>query len=142
MPIIDLQLLKVIILKYVYSLPRAVKKRRGKYKNKLLIFKEQTLAQYYYIISYANNQKLKGLIKLLIIKILRIKPKEQLPIATYLKKGYNLGLFNSYLFNLESTTLIQQTALQGEISNNNSSTTIVLGPIQGTKEILNYNNSS
>lgn len=61
--------------------------------------------------------------------MLQIAPEEQLSASACLKKGCDLQLFNSHSLNSESATPTQQTVAQGENSDDNGSTIILLGAL-------------
>ncbi len=66
--------------------------------------------------------------------MLRINPEERLSADACLIKGFDLGLFDGHPLDSGSATLTRQTTLQGEVSDDDSSTTILLGALWDTKE--------
>jgi hypothetical protein len=68
------------------------------------------------------------LIDILSIGMLKMDPKERLSIGECLKEASNVGLFDDHTF-ARSATPIQQTAQQGEGSDDDGSTTIILGAL-------------
>lgn len=79
---------------------------------------------------------------LLISGMLRMIPEERLSASACWTKGCDLGLFDGQSLNSGSATLRQMTA-QGNISDDDGSTTILLGALWDTeRETSNYNGDS
>ena len=131
---VDLWSLGVIILQYMYGLPKAPRQRGGRHRNSLSVLGEWGLAWCHRIVDQANDWDSDDLIDLLTIGMLRMKPEERLSADTCLMKGYDLKLFDGRSLDSGSATPTQQTALQGEISDNDGSTTILLGALWNTEE--------
>lgn len=138
---VDLWSLGVIVLQYVYGLPRAVRERRGRHKDDRSMIEEWALAWCRRIVDHANDWDSDGLIELLTIGMLRFNPEERLSAGACLKKGYDLALFKDHPLDSGSATSTRQTALQGEISDDDDSTTIVLGALWATEAISDHNNN-
>ena len=95
------------------------------------------------IVDRANDWDSDNLIDLLTTGILRIRPEERLSASACLTKGCDLQLFDGHSLDSGSTTLIRQTAAQGEMSDDDGSTTILLGALWDTEgEGLNHDSSS
>ena len=132
---VDLWSLGVIILQYMYGLPKAPRQRGGRHKNSLSVLGEWGLAWCHRIVDQANDWDSDDLIDLLTIGMLRMKPEERLSAGAYLMKGYDLKLFDGHSLDSGSATPTQQTALQGEISDNDGSTTILLGALWESRNL-------
>ena len=132
--LVDLWSLGVIILQYIYGLPKASRQRRGQHKNSRPMLEEWGLAWCHCVVDNANDWDSDALIDLLTTGMLRMRPEERLSAGACLTKGSNLGLFNGYSLNSGSATPTRQTALQGEISDDDGSTTILLGALWDTEE--------
>lgn len=75
--------------------------------------------------------------------MLRIDPEERDSAVECLKKGYDLGLFyDDRTFDTGSATPTERTAQEGEISDDDGSTTIILGNLWGTGELSSYRRRS
>lgn len=70
----------------------------------------------------------------LAIGMLGMKPEERFAARECLKRGSDLGLFDGYTIDAGSATPTPQTALQGEISDGDDGSTIILGAFWGTDE--------
>lgn len=125
---VDLWSLGVIILQYMYGLPRAPRQRRGQHKNPPAILEEWGLAWCRRIIDYANDWDSDKLMDLLTSGMLRMTPEERLSASACWTKGCDLGLFDGQSLNSGSATPRQTTA-QGDISDDDGSTTILLGAL-------------
>ena len=134
----DLWSLGVIALEYVYGLPEKVRERPRKHQNQHTRLKKQGLSWCSRIVDYVNGWDSEPLLDLLATAMLKMEPDERLSAGQCLEKGHHLGLFNGHTFNSGSVTPTPQTALQGEISDDEGSTTIILGALWGTSEISNY----
>jgi len=121
---VDLWSLGVIILQYVYGLPTAPTS----------VLEEWGLAWCHRVVDQANGWDSDDLIDLLITGMLRIKPEERLSADACLMKGCDLGLFDGHPLDSGIATPTRQTALQGEFSDDDGSTTILLGALWDTKE--------
>ena len=82
----DLWSLGVIILQYVYGLPRAPRQRRGQ--------QEWGLAWCGCVVDHANEWDSDALIDLFATGMLRMRPEERLSADARLTKGCDLGLFD------------------------------------------------
>lgn len=69
------------------------------------------------------------MIDLLTTEMLQMTPEERLSVSTCLMKGCNLQLFDGCSLNSGSATPTRQMAVQGEVSDDNNSTTILLGAL-------------
>ncbi len=130
----DLWSLGVIILQYMYGLPRAPRQRRAQNKNLPSILEEWGLAWCRRVVDHANDWDSDALIDLLTTGMLRMRPEERLSAGSCLTKRCDLGLFDGHSLDSGSATPTQQTALQGGISDDDSSTTILLGVLWDTEE--------
>ena len=131
---VDLWSLGVIILQYMYGLPTAPKQRYGQHKNSPLELEEWGLAWCHRVVDQANDWDSDDLIDLLTTGMLRMKPEERLSADACLIKGCDLGLFDGHSLDSGSATPTRQTALQGEVSDDDGSTTILLGALWDTEE--------
>ena len=131
---VDLWPLGVIIVQYMYGLPRAPKQRCGQHKNSLSILEEWGLAWCGRVVDHANDWDSDALIDLLTTGMLRMRPEERLSAGACLTKGCDLGLFDHHSVDVGNATPTRQTALQGEISGDDGSTTILLGALWHTEE--------
>ena len=131
---VDLWSIGVIILQYMYGLPRAPRQRRRQHKNSAAMLEEWGLAWCHRVVDHANDWDSDDLIDLLTTGMLRMRPEEQLSAGACFTKGCDLGLFDGHSLDSGSVTPTRQTALQGGISNDDGSTTILLGALWDTKE--------
>lgn len=69
------------------------------------------------------------MIDLLTTGMLRMRPEERFSAGVCLTKGYDLRLFNGHSLDLGNATPTRQTDLQGELSDDDGSTTILLGAL-------------
>jgi len=120
----------VIIFQYTYGLPKGTQRRRGQYKKR----GEWGLAWCRRIIDQANDWDFDGLMDLLTTGMLRMRPEERLSAGACLTKGCDLGLFDGHSVDSGSATPTRHTAPQGEISDDDGSTTILLGALWDTEE--------
>lgn len=130
--LVDLWSLGVIIFQYMYGLPKAIRQRRGQHKRSIL--EEWGLAWCRRVVNNANDWESDAFIDLLTTRMLRMRPKERLSAGVCLTKGCDLGLFDDQSLNLGNATPTRQTTLQGAISDNDGSTTIVLDALWDTEE--------
>ncbi|KAI9777559.1 MAG: hypothetical protein M1816_004702 [Peltula sp. TS41687] len=130
---VDLWSLGVIVLQYMYGLP--------KHKNEYLMQQEWGLTWCHCIVRRANDWKSDGLTELLTIGMLRIRPEERLCAGACLKKGYDLRVFDHHYFDSGRSTPTRQTVLQGELRDGHSFATVILGPLWDPKEISNYDDN-
>ncbi|KAL8816167.1 MAG: hypothetical protein Q9223_004776 [Gallowayella weberi] len=86
------------------------------------------------IVDKANDWDADNLIDLLVTGMLRMRPEERLSADACLTKGYELGLFHGHSHDYGTATPTQRTALQGETSDDDGSTTILLGALWDTEE--------
>ena len=139
---VDLWSLGVIILQYAYGLPEALRQRRGQHKNLQSRVQEWGVTWCRRIVDYANDWKSDDLIDLLTTGMIRIAPEERLSARACLTKGCHVGLFDGQSVDSRSATP-RSIALQGKSSDDDSSTTILLGTLWDTvEENLNYNGGS
>ena len=71
---------------------------------------------------------------LLTTGMLRMRPEERLSAGACLTKGCDLGLFDGHSVDSGSATPTRHTAPQGEISDDDGSTTVLLGALWDTEE--------
>lgn len=138
----NLQSIGVIILQYMYGLLRVLRQRQRQHKNLPAMLEEQKLSWCHCVVNHANNWDFDDLINLLTTGMLQIRTEERFSADACFMKGCDLGLFDSHSLDLKSVIPIQQTALQGRISNDNGSTTILLGILWDMKESSYYNGNS
>jgi len=127
--LVDLWSLGVIIFQYVYGLPKATTQRRGQ-----SILGGWGLAWCRRVVTSAIDWESEALIDLLTTGMLRMRPEERLSADVCLAKGCALGLFDGQSLDLGVATPTRQTALQGAISDDDGSTTILLGALWDTEE--------
>ncbi|KAI9777434.1 MAG: hypothetical protein M1816_004724 [Peltula sp. TS41687] len=143
---VDLWSLGVIVLQYVYGLPRTVRTRRGKHKDECSMIKEWGLTWCHRIVNHLNNWESDDLAELLTIGMLQMKPEDRLSAVACVQKGYDLGLFDAHFIGSESTTPTRQTALQGGISDGDgdgsTTVTIIPGALWGTEETSKYDDNA
>ena len=126
-PAVDLWSVGVVALHYAYGLrEQFFKKRRQKFEN-MRANKEWGLYWCQHIVFQAHDWDPEPLIDLLAIGMLRINPDEKLPAGECLRKGSDLGLFDDRAFDTVKATPTQQTDQQHLISDDDGSTTIILG---------------
>ena len=130
---VDLWSLGVIILQYMYGLPRAPRQRRGQHENSPAMLEERGLAWCRRVVDHANDWDSDKLIDLLTSGMLRMTPKERLSASACWTKGCDLGLFEGHSLNSGSATPTRQTTAQGDISDDDGSTTIILGALWDTE---------
>lgn len=130
---VDLWSLGVIILQYTYGLPKAPRQRRGQHKNSPAMLEEWGLAWCRRVVDHANDWDSDDLIDLLTTGMLRMTPEERLSASACLKKGCDLRLFDGHSLNSGSATPTRRTAAQGENSDDDGSTTILLGALWDTQ---------
>lgn len=95
------------------------------------------------VVDRANDWDSDDLIDLLTTGMLRMRPEERLSTSACLTKGYDLQLFDGHSLDSGSTTPTRQTAAQGEMSDDDGSTTILLGALWDTEgEGSNHDGSS
>ena len=138
---VDLWSLGVIILQYTYGLPEAPKQKRRQHNNPLSIVQEWGVAWCRRVVDYANDWESGGLIDLLTTGMLRITPEKRLYASSCLTTGYHVGLFNGHFAGLGSATP-RQTALQGEIGDDDGSTTILVGALWDTVGESSYHDGN
>ena len=136
---VDLWSLGVIILQYTYGLPRAPRQRRVQHQNSRVMLEEWGLAWCRRIVDHASGLDSDDLIGLLTTGLLRIKPEERLSARACLAKGHDLRLFDGHPLDSGNATPTRQTALQGETSDDDGSTTIILGALWDAEESHNSN---
>jgi len=129
---VDLWSLGVIILQYMYGLPRAPRQRRGQHKNSPAMLEEWGLSWCRRVVDHANDWDSDDLIDLLTTGMLRMAPEERLSASACLKKGCDLRLFDGHSLDSGSATPTRQTVAQGENSDDDGSTTILLGALWDT----------
>lgn len=139
---VDLWSIGVIILQYMYGLPRAPRQRRRQHKNSAAMLEEWGLAWCHRVVDHANDWDSDDLIDLLTTGMLRMRPEERLSAGACFTKGCDLGLFDGHSLDSGSVTPRRQTALQGGISNDDGSTTILLGALWDTKESSYHDGNS
>ncbi len=105
----DLWSLGVIILQYMYRLPRAPRQRSGQHKNSSTMLEEWGLAWCRRVVNHANDWDSNDLIDLLTIGMLRMTPKERLFASACLKKGCDLRLFDDHSLDSRSATPTRRT---------------------------------
>lgn len=71
-----------------------------------------------------------------------MRPEERLSAGACFTKGCDLGLFDGHSLDSGSVTPTRQTALQGGISDDDGSTTILLGALWDTKESSYHDGNS
>ncbi|KAI9675746.1 MAG: hypothetical protein M1817_001113 [Caeruleum heppii] len=129
---VDLWSLGVIVLQYVYGLPRPVRGRRAKPQNARWM-EEWGLAWCKRIVDYATDWNSDALIDLLTTGMLRMRPEERLSAGACVTKGYDLQLFAGQPLDSGSATPTPRTSKRHEIGNDddddNGSTTTVLGKL-------------
>ena len=128
---VDLWSLGVIILQYVYGLPKEPRQRRGQHNILLSTGQEWGVAWCRGVVDHANSWSSDHLIDLLTTGMLRITPKERLSASACLTKGYQVGLFDDHFAGSRSA-IPRQTALQGDIGDDDGSITIIMSAIWGT----------
>lgn len=141
-PSVDLWSLGVIMLQYAYGLPPDIRERRGKHKNQHSMMKEWAHTWCHCIVDEANNWDSEALIDLLTSGLLRIPPEERLSAQDCLRKGRDLGLFDHHTVNSGCATPTQQTALHGNIGDDDGSSTIILGALWDPDTVLNHNDNN
>lgn len=129
---VDLWSLGVIILQYMYGLPRAPRQRRGQHKNSPAMLEEWGLAWCRRVVDHADNWDSDDLIDLLTTGMLRMAPEERLSASACLRKGCDLRLFDGHSLDSGSEALTHQAVVQGENSDDDGSTTILLGALWDT----------
>lgn len=140
---VDLWSLGVIILQYMYGLPTAPRQRPRQHRNPLLILEECGLAWCRLVVDHANDWDSDALIDLLTTGMLRMRPEERLSASACLTKGCDVGLFDGHSLDSGSATPTPQAALQGEISDDDGSTTILSGALWNTEgENSHYDSNS
>lgn len=132
--LVDLWSLGVIILQYMYGLPKAIRRKHGQQKNPRLTLENWGLAWCQRVVDHTNDWDSDALIDLLTTGMLRMRPEERLSAGACLTKGCDLGLFDGHSVDSGSATTTRQTALQGETSDDDGSTTILLGALWDTEE--------
>lgn len=130
---VDLWSLGVIILQYIYGLPKAPKQGRRQDKNSPAILEESGLAWCRRVVDHVNDWDSDDLMDLLTTGMLRIAPEERLSASVCLKKGCDLRLFDGHSVDSDSATPIRRTAAQGENGNDDGTTTVLLGALWGTE---------
>ena len=140
--LVDLWSLGVIILQYMYGLPKAPGQRCGRHKNLLSTVREWGVAWCRRVVDRANDWDSDDVIDLLTTGMLRMTPEERLSASACLTKGCDVGLFDSHSVDSGSATP-RQTALQGKIGDDDGSTTIFLGALWDTVgESSNHDSNS
>jgi len=127
--LVDLWSLGVIILQYMHGLPKTPRQRRGQHKNSLAILEERGLAWCRCVVDHANDRDSDDSIDLLTTGMLRMTPEKRLSASARLKKGCDLRLFDGHSLDSGSATPTRQAVAQGENSDDDGSTTIVLGAL-------------
>ena len=135
--LVDLWSLGVIILQYMYGLPRIPGQMRGQHRNSPSRLRECGLACCRRVVDYANDWKSDDLIDLLTTGMLRMRAEERLSANACLTKGCDLGLFHGHSLDLESATPTRQTNVQGGISDDDGSTIISSALWNTEGEVLN-----
>lgn len=139
---VDLWSIGVIILRYMYGLPRAPRQRRRQHKNSPAMLEEWGLAWCHRVFDHANDWDSDDLIDFLTTGMLRMRPEERLSAGACFTKGCDLGLFDGHSLDSGSVTPTRQTALQGGINDDDGSTTILLGALWDTKESSYHDGNS
>ena len=129
---IDLWSLGVIVFQYVYGFPEAARQKRRQHKRSKM--EEWGLTWCRRIVDKANDWDSEDLIDLLVTGMLRLGPEERLSADACLAKGYELGLFHGHSHDSGTATPTQRTVLQGGTSDDDGSTTILLGALWDTEE--------
>lgn len=132
----------MIILEYIYGLPRAPRQRRGQHKNSAAMLGELGLAWCQRVVDYANDWDSDDLIDLLATGMIRMRPEERLSAGACFTKGCDLGLFDGHSRDSGCVTPTRRTALQGGINDDDGSTTILLGALWGMEESSNHGGNS
>ena len=132
---VDLWSQGVIILQYMYGLPKAPRQRRGQHKNSPAMLEEWGLAWCRRVVDDADDWDSDDMIDLLTAGMLRIAPEERLSASACLTKGCDLRLFDGHSLDSGSDTPARQTAAaaQGKVSDDDASTTILLGTLWDTE---------
>jgi len=118
----------------MYGLPRAPRQRRGQQKNSPSTLEGWGRAWCRRVVDDANDWDSDALIDLLTTGMLRMKSEDRLSAGACLTKGCDLGLSDGHSLDSGSATSTRQTTLQGEISDDDGSTTILLGALWEAKE--------
>ena len=139
---VDLWSIGVIILQYMYGLPRAPRQRRRQHKNSPAMLEKWGLAWCHRVVDHANDWDSDDLIDLLTTGMLRMRLEERLSAGACFTKGCDLGLLDGHSLGSGSVTPTQQTALQSGISDDDGSTTILLDALWDTKESSNHDDNS
>lgn len=126
---VDLWSLGVIILQFMYGLPTAPRERHGRQKNPISRLQQWGLNWCRCIIEYANDWESDKLIDLLTTGMLRIRPEERLSASACWTKGCDLGIFEVHSLDSGTVTPTRQTAPRSGMSNDDGSTTIILGAL-------------
>ncbi|KAL8989984.1 MAG: hypothetical protein Q9177_001254 [Variospora cf. flavescens] len=132
--------LGVIVFQYVYGLPQANRPKRGQHKRSMM--EEWGLTWCRRVVDEANDWDSDDLINLSATDMLRMRPEERLSADACLTEGYDLGLFHSPSRDSGSATPTQQKTLQGESSNGDGSTTVLLSTVWDTKEISKHDRNN
>ncbi|KAI9772280.1 MAG: hypothetical protein M1840_001029 [Geoglossum simile] len=131
-PAMDLWPLGLMVLQYAYGIKEL--KRDQMDENESSKMKEWGLSWCSHIIKEVMDWESDPLIDLLRKGILKMDPNERLSAGQCLKEANDLRLYDSDAFG--STTPIRQTTQQGEIIDDDNSTTIRLGSLWDPEETL------
>jgi serine/threonine protein kinase len=136
-PAVDIWSLGVVVFNYAFGLRRqAFEERR---ENPVKGTKEWCLSWCQYIVEQVNDWEDPDRLIDLLKGMLRIDPEKRHPADECLKKGYNLRLFyDDRTFDTGSATPTQQTAQQGDISDDDGATTIILENLWVPGELSSY----
>ena len=131
---VDIWSLGVIVLQYMYGLPKAPRQRQRQHKNSPPMTQEWGLTWCRSVVDQANDWDSDDLIDLLTAGMLRMTPEERLSASACLTKGCNLRLFDGGSLDSGNATPTLQTAAQGDNSDDDGSTTILLGALWDTEQ--------
>ena len=124
---VDIWSLGVIVLEYVYGLPRQQLQARAKEEAAI---RTRGLAWCRLVVQYVEDWDPDALIDLLTTAMLRMEPRERLPAGACLTKACELGLFDDLSAGSGGTTTTPRTAPASGAQNEEETPTVTAGLLQ------------
>jgi serine/threonine protein kinase len=122
----DIWPLGVIMLQYLYSLPRTPSKKRRQNDIDWILSYCRCLVDH---VSHLLGERSDDLLSLVATGMLRVEAEERSSASACLAQGYELGLFREYTTESALATPTQLSFHQAEMDRDNGSTSILLGAL-------------